>query len=617
MKTRFASFIGELKRRQVFRAVAGYAVVAFVILQAGEIILPAFEAPAWILQSLVVLAALGFPVVLVVAWVYALTPQGLKRTAILDEQAGVEGAEPSVLPQVGLAVTTLIVLGGAGLWFVKQPPVDAAQITPEGPAAVLTGAGDDTRITSIAVLPLDDFASDEDQAYFAASLHEQIVAELSRTTSLRVVSRTSVMQYEGTEKLTPQVGTELGVQGIVEGSVTRADGRVRITVQLIHAPTDTHLWANSYEREMKDILALQAEVAKEIAEAIQGEVEATAEPVQLASAPIDPEAMDIYMKAHFEQEQGTPEALASAVDHFSDVLAIDSSFAPALVGLAGTHFMIGMQQGDSAPPDELLEAVRAAEMALLLDNQSEEARAVLIAAEERLAELGEEVEVRVARGEPLDSLGRDYLMRFTDFGRRTRDVLTVREGAPAELPTIWSLGAAQQLLADGNTRAAAEVLEDIVEEEPRAVAAWDALERAYVADEEFDDAVETRRARVLALTDDEARAERDAEALEAAIDRQGTRGYWEWLRDDHQARQERGEYASQVEYAAACVALGELDEAIGSLEESLANRDRALVSLRSDPVWDPIRRDPRFQRIQAAVRESLRRPRRGSPPGTP
>jgi len=582
--------------------------VAFVVLQAGEIILPAFEAPAWILQLLVVLAALGFPLVLVVAWVYALTPRGLERTRDLDEEAGFDGVEPSVLPQVALVVATLIVLGGAGIWFVRQPPVDAAQLPGETAAAPgATAVSDaDMRITSIAVLPLDDYASDPGEDYFAASMHEEIVAQLSRVSSLRVVSRTSVMQYAGSEKLAPEIGAELGVQGIVEGSVTRADGRVRISVQLIHAPSDTHIWANSYEREMENVLTLQAEVANEVAEAIQGEVEAVETPQRIVAEPIDARAMDVYMQAHFEQEQGTPEALASAVTHIEEALAIDSTFAPALVGLAGTHFLIGLQESDSTASDDLLEAVRAAETALLLDNQSEEARAVILAATERLQDLGEQFEMSYEMDASVDSLSRDYLRTSTDFGRTTRDVMVLRAESPKSLPTVWRIGAAQQLLADGRTENAVQILEEILEENPNAIPAWDALERAYAAADDFDEVIETRRKRILALSEDSERAMADAEAIAEAIEERGARGYWEWLRDDHQARQQRGEYSSQVEFAAACVALGEYEDAIGSLEQSLAERDRGLVSLQSDPVWDPLRQDPRFQRIQAAVRRSLR-----------
>ncbi len=605
MASRLAGFIAELRRRHVLRALAAYAVVAFVVLQAGEIILPAFEAPAWVLQLLVVLAALGFPIVMAVAWIYALTPKGLERTDVLDAEAGLDQREPSVLPQLALALATLVVMGAAGLWFVRQPPADASELAG---SALLTAADADVPITAIAVLPLADYSPEGTQDYFAASMHEELVAQLSRISSLRVVSRTSMAQYAGTDKLAPEIGRELGVQGIVEGSVTRADGRVRITVQLIHAPTDAHLWANSYERELKDILALQAEVAAEVVRAIEGEIAGTASVQRLAMAPVDPAAMDAYMQAHFEQEVGTPEALEAAAGHFSQAVGIDSTFAAAMAGLAGTRFLIGIQ-GDSVRPEMLREAQRHAQRALALDEGSNEARAVLLAVEERMGELGDRLEVSVGVDVPLDSLEMDYLRRYTDFGRKAREVMVVRAGPQQQPPSAWALGTAQGLLAEGQHGRAAELLEAVVESEPRLTIAWDALERSYALAGDFDRVVETRRRRIRA-TRGPALAEASIASLDAAVAGGDTDAYWEWLREDHLARLERGEYTSEVEYAAACVALGEHEDAINALRAALAKRERGLVTLRTDPVWDPLRTDPRFHEIVS----SLSRPPRGAPP---
>ncbi len=605
MGSRLAGFVAELKRRHVLRALAGYAVAAFVVLQAGEIVLPAFEAPVWVLQLLVVLAVLGFPLVMAVAWIYALTPKGLERTDVLDAEAGLVRSEPSVLPQVVLAIATLVVMGAAGLWFVRQPAADAAE---RAGGALLTAADVDAPITAIAVLPLADYSPAGTEDYFAASMHEELVSQLSRISSLRVVSRTSMAQYAGTDKLAPQIGAELGVQGIVEGSVTRADGKVRITVQLIHAPTDGHIWSNSYEREMKDILALQAEVAAEVVRAIEGRISSSQPVDRLAVAPVNPAAMDAYMQAHYQQEVGTPEALRAAAGHFSDALLLDSTFAPAMAGLAGTRFLIGMQ-GDSAGPEMLAEAHRDARRALALDESSEEARAVLLAVEERMNELGQRIQVSVGGSQPLDSLEMDYLRRFTDFGRKARQVMVVRSGRDGPASSNWTLGAAQGLLAEGQHRRAAEMLEGVVRAEPELTTAWDGLERAYALAGDFDMVVDTRKRRIRA-TADRAAAASSVASLDAAISEGGHDAYWQWLRDDHRARRERGEYSSEVEYAAACVALGDHEDAINALRAGLAKRERALVTLRTDPVWDPLRTDARFQEIMASVGST----RRGPPP---
>lgn len=614
MTNRFSEFIAELRRRHVLRAVAVYAAVAFVVLQAGEIILPAFEAPVWVLQLLVVLAALGFPVVLLVAWVYALTPRGLERTDVLDAEAGME-ANPSVLPQVALAVATLVALGSAGLWFVRQPAVDAA--VAGGPATAQFASDVTAPITALAVLPLQDFSGDSENDYFAASMHEEIIAQLSRASSLRIVSRTSVAQYAETTKSTPEIAAELGVQGIVTGSVTRSDGRVRITMQLIHAPADAHMWSNSYDREMQDVLTLQAEVAAEVVRAIQGEVEASDPfPQHVASSPVDPDAHEAFMRGQFAQQEGSPESLLEAEDFFMEALRLDSTFAPAAAGLAGTRFLIGLGD-DEETAERLAEARADAQRALELDEQSDEARAVLIAVGEHLADLGERIDINVDM-ESLDGLDREYLKSYTDFGQTVQEVVRRR---PTSEPsrgssTAWRITSTQRLMADGEYGTAAEILEHVVQEQPGLMPAWAGLERAYALEGDFESAVETRRRRVEQFSSNPAEAATDVESLAAIIEGGEPNGYWKWVQDDHKARRDRGDYASDVEFAAACVALGNHSDALTALEVALENRDRALLSLRSDPVWDPLRQDPRFKAIQAQVRRP-RGERRSTPPATP
>jgi len=190
-------------------------------------------------------------------------------------------------------------------------------------------------VRSLAVLPLDDFSEEEGGEYFTAGLHEEIVSQLSQTGPTRVLSRTSVVQYDRSGKTMPTIASDLGVDAVVEGSVFRAGDRVRITVQLIHGPTDTHLWANSYEGTLEDAIALQREVAQAIATEIQAELSGSgaepATPTKVArSVPVPEE----YRKARQDQVLGTPEALASAVEHYEKALEEDSSFIPAKAGLA-------------------------------------------------------------------------------------------------------------------------------------------------------------------------------------------------------------------------------------------------------------------------------------------
>ncbi len=268
-------FLADLRRRHVVRVAIGYAAVAFVVLQLGEIILPAFSAE-WALQYVVVFSVLGFPLVMVLAWVFDITPEGIRKTDDIDAAAeqlrGMPGA--GVLPRAALLTVTVLAVGVLGSWWIGkslQPPASGAGFVGR-PTVTPAAYNPDEPIGSIAVLPLDNFSDTDEQDYFVAGMHEALIARLSQLPAIRVVSRTSVARYAGTAKTIPEIAQELGVEGIVEGSVTRAGDEVRITVQLIHGPSDTHVWTQSYTRDFSGVLSLQTEVAEAIAWEIQGEL---------------------------------------------------------------------------------------------------------------------------------------------------------------------------------------------------------------------------------------------------------------------------------------------------------------------------------------------------------
>lgn len=286
-----ARFLAELRRRHVFRTLLGYGAVVFVVLQLSEIVLPAFDVRDWVLQLVVVVSVLGFPVVLALAWVYEITPRGIRTMEAVDEEAGYRPEHGRLLPRVALLSVAVLTAAGAGLYWVQNevPSGDAGSQRPFnrpfGRAADFVagdGASSEVPIRSLAVLPLESFSpplaegpdGEEMGHYFASGMHEALISRLSRLeTAYRVVSRTSSQGVDTRGKSIAQIGRELGVEGIVEGSVVVDGDRVRITVQLIHAPSDAHIWAGDYERDLDDVLALQREVASEISEAILGELE--------------------------------------------------------------------------------------------------------------------------------------------------------------------------------------------------------------------------------------------------------------------------------------------------------------------------------------------------------
>ena len=234
-------------------------------------------------------------------------------------------------------------------------------------------------IESLAVLPLVNIANDAEQEYFVEGMTEILIAELSKIKALRVISRTSVMQYKDTRKPLSEIAAELGVDAVVEGSVLRADDRVRITVQLIEANPERNLWAEVYDRELRDILTLSSEVTQ----AIVQEIRATLTPEEkhrLASArPINPEAHEAYLEGRYHWNKRTAESLNKAIEYFQQAVEIDSNYALAYAGLADAYYLLPFA-GDKPPREAVPKAKAAAMKALEFDESLAEAHVSLAGA---------------------------------------------------------------------------------------------------------------------------------------------------------------------------------------------------------------------------------------------
>ncbi|MXX56766.1 MAG: hypothetical protein F4106_00530 [Gemmatimonadetes bacterium] len=613
-KQGLVAFWRELRRRHVVRAGGVYVASGFVVLQLGEIVLPAFNAPDWVLQSLVVLVFLGLPVVLAFAWVYDLTPEGLAKTR---EQQG--GAKVTIAPRLALLAATSISVALGALWFLRSGATEdggdgAEAVETAPPAAARTASLDpDAPITAIAVLPLADFAQRDD--LFARQLHEEIITQLSLLSSLRVVSRTSVERYADSNMLLPDIAAELGVQAVVTGSVamTSESDSVRISVQLLHAATDTHMLSRSFQRELKDILRLQTEVAVEIAESVQGELgdELSAEVEMVAE--VDPEAYRAFLQGQQELERGTPEALEAALGHFDRSAELDPGYAQPLAWRAGTHLMLATD-GDSVPEDVLAQVRGDLERAGLLGGAEDEVAATMVILRDRIGTdvsgIGAGIDDAFAQAGALagfvtDSLRRRQLLESTRFGRQ------FGRGSP--------LAVAMGFLETGRFDSAAVAFEEILDSDPRMVPAWAGLEEAHLRQGHYEGAVEVREQRILATQGEVAEARAAVEHLHATFEEDDPASYWRWRQENNAQREARGEHVSEVEKAMIAVGLDQHDDALRHLEAAVQNRDPALVTLRSNAVWDPLRSDPRFQDVVRGVREVWRT--RGRPPrpgsGTP
>ena len=283
------SFWGELRRRNVVKVGAAYAIVGWLLVQAASIVFPALELPAWALRLVIVLLVLGLPIALILAWAYELTPEGIKKTRQVPLEDSVRHLTGQKLNYVvtGLlaaAVAFIVVddylltdtatenaAASAAASDTTVPTAPAAGPTPGATGNAVTDFAAEPRQAmpnSVAVLPFANLSPSPDNEFFAAGIHEEILNYLAKLKSLNVIGRTSMLRYADTDKSYAQIAGELGVETVMEGSVRYADDRVRVTTQLIDAATGTHLWSEAYERPFDDIFAIQADIAMNVANAL-------------------------------------------------------------------------------------------------------------------------------------------------------------------------------------------------------------------------------------------------------------------------------------------------------------------------------------------------------------
>ena len=319
------SLIAELKRRNVFRVGIAYAIVAWLLIEVASVVLPTFKAPEWVLQVCTFLVIFGFPLALILAWAFELTPEGIKREAEVDRTDSTTHVTGRKLDFAIIGLLAVAVVYFAVDKFVLEVERE------ESPG------GAPPSIRSLAVLPLENLSGQKDQEYFTLGMTEAVISQLAKIASLSVVSRTSVMQYTGVRMPMAEIASKLGVDAVIEGSVLRVDDVVRITVQLIDARNDRHLWAESYERDLRDVLALQSEVALAIAREIQLVLSPTDRERLAIARPVNPEAYEAFLKGRYFQNQRGALNHARAVEFLERAVALDSEYAPAWAALANGY----------------------------------------------------------------------------------------------------------------------------------------------------------------------------------------------------------------------------------------------------------------------------------------
>ena len=318
-----SGFFEELQRRKVYRVAAAYVVAAGFLIQIASAAFPAWELPNWSLRLVIVLLLIGFPIALILAWAYDITPQGIQGTPTTP---GAHRRRNLIL----LIVTAVIISASAGFFLL--------------PRAIWQKID-----KSVAVLPFQNLSSDPDNAYFADGIQEEVLTRLAKIGDLKVISRTSTQGYQSEPGNLAEIAKQLGVANILEGSVQKAGDQVRVNVHLVNVQTGSQLWAETYDRKLSDIFSVETEISKGIAESLQAKLTGREEQALAAKPTNNPQAYDAYLRGlAFEARSNySSDALFKAIEFYDLAVRLDPNFALAWARLSGVHALLYSNRRDT------------------------------------------------------------------------------------------------------------------------------------------------------------------------------------------------------------------------------------------------------------------------------
>ena len=568
------NFFAELKRRNVYKVAVAYAVVAWLLMQVASQIFPFFEIPNWAVRLVVLLLVIGFPIALIIAWAFEVTPEGIKRT---------EAADAAGQRSRGGAWIYIVLIGAAlsvGLFFVGR--YTAGRATPRHGEAATAVPG-----KSIAVLPLLNESGDPRDEYFSDGLSEELIAALAQINGLKVIGRSSSFRFKDRHEEPKAIGEKLGVSTLLEGTVRKQDDRVRIVAELINAADGIELWTRTFDRELKDIFAVQEEIARAVAESLKVTLLGSQDRPAQRGAPSNVEAHNAYLQGHFHFQRRNLEDYRKAVGYFDQAIQLDPDYALACAERSEAWTFIGDLTGQREPAWS--KARSDAERAVAIAPALAEARAALGWVRffvdwkftEGLSELKRAKEFSPSNPTANDLLARVilYLGRLDEAERQARHAVELDP-----LSVIAQGNLARVLLFAGKLDEADAAARKAAELQPTSASShrWQAVAAVLRGDRET------------ALGEAQLEPDEGYRRFELALAQQ--------IQGDRQAADAaladliangRNQLAYQI--AEIYAVRGETDKAFEWLQISLDNHDTGLLSLLIDPLIRGLRGDPRYK----------------------
>jgi TolB-like protein/Flp pilus assembly protein TadD len=586
------NFFAELRRRNVIRMAGLYLVGAWLLTQVASTVLPMFGAPDWLPRSIVILLAIGFVPALVFSWVFELTPQGLKR----DEEVA---PEQSIAPQTARRMDRIIIVSllvALGYFCVdkfvlapRRPVTQPAPLPNESSTAIANAK-------SIAVLPFDSLSTDPDNAFFAEGVQDEILTRLAKVADLKVIARTSTQKFKAAPENLTDVAKQLGVMNILEGSVQKVNGQVRVNVQLINGLTNAHLWAEIYDRKLTDIFAVESDIAKTIADQLQAKLTGSEKDAMSKKPTANPEAYDLYLRGRFFWNKRTSLDLPKAVDYYNQAVAKDPNYALAYSGLADAYVLYP-DYGVGAPDEFYPKAREMAIRAISLEPSLGAPHAAL--------------------GVIYANFDHDFAKAIAEFNRATELDPNYATAHQWKTTALGALGQFDEAIASSKRSVVLDPLSLIVnsdlafnylnahrfddaiaqsrktlEIDPNFHIAREYLAMALQFEGKLPDALAEYQKAKAAATDEPY----TLSLLAQAYARSGSRDEAQRILTDLE-QQSRTKFVSEWSIAVIRLSLGDKDGAIAALQKAFDQHAPEILTLKYDPLLDDLHGDPRFEAL--------------------